>query len=240
MSSVAVHCSSALVTRAAAHPAQLSSASWQMLVAKHLPLLLLCETFDLQVRFVRLYFLYLNALYPMVCKTSFYHCGLRLGEHALGRGLELPLVLFCEMPPTWLSYTPPRAGVLDVVTAVCEDTVPHCDHANGDCSAMTFAPFDVAAAARSVGYYGPSSSAGGFAGGGGGVYGSTITTRTGATWDFMHLALAHMAQLPSYFLTPQANTPAQLAAARACYYGLLAVGARMDGQTDRADTYLAR
>lgn len=56
----------------------------------------------------------------------------------------------------------------------------------------------------------------------------------------MHLALAHMAQLPSYFLTPQANTPAQLAAARACYYGLLAVGARMDGQTDRADAYLAR
>lgn len=35
----------------------------------------------MQVRFVRLYFLYLNALYPMVCKTSFYHCGLRLGEH---------------------------------------------------------------------------------------------------------------------------------------------------------------
>lgn len=50
----------------------------------------------------------------------------------------------------------------------------------------------------------------------------------------------HKDAAPPYLLSPAANTPRKLAACKASYYGVLAIGARMDLQLERADQYVSR
>ena len=53
---------------------------------------------------------------------------------------------------------------------------------------------------------------------------------------------AHRAQLEldPYLTSRRANSPAVLSAAAATYYGVLAIGARMDGALGAADAYIGR
>jgi hypothetical protein len=188
---------------------------------------------EAMVNHIRLYFTRHNPILPMLCKERFYFCGMRL-------------------------------QVWDLMASVCENARPVCNHAAGDCAQMAFSviispdgtPLSNAPTAPSVkratllatlgtaAQAASESAPGSGSRGGRGGSSGAVQVRAKAPQGYLRatpaLINAHLAQLPAHIRSPAANTPTVLSACKACLYGVLAIGARLDMQFSVADAYAAR
>lgn len=264
-------------------------------------------THEQQVRFVRLYFLYSNAVLPMVCKTNFYYGGLRwqlyhliaslcedtrpVCDHAAGDcatmtfwplaggaaplsaagpGSSAPAALAhaTGTAPSASASAGPTLGkrsaaAMDMETGVHPSAessaassslaaterggrssrirnvasknakpvspVSKNEHQPSDNDART----SIAGGARAS----PPITSGSSSGSGTSGF---LPAPRGFARASPELIAAHLQQMPPAMQTGRATAPKVLAACQACYYGVLAIGARMDMQHAMADAYIER
>ena len=205
-------------------------------------------TLEQEVRWMRIFFLYHNPLVPAVCKESYYYDLLKMRCFSIVAAM-----------------LGPRRPVCDHANGVCAtlSSVPVFDGIPGDVDSA-------AAAAAAAGPAISSSSASSSGGRRGSRNSSSSSSSSSASASAngspvlslrhpvarMQAALAsgtgallqptpdviaaHMAQLPPHQTTPTAQSPGVLRAAKAVHYGILAIGARMDGQGHIGDVCIER
>jgi hypothetical protein len=215
---------------------------------------------EMQVRFVRIYFLYANALLPMVCKSNFYVTGLRFHKYDL-------IASLCERTRPVCDHRGGDCAALTFVplAATSEEEEEEEEEEDGGADSMagsllrlrsSGAPASAAgqkagsvpsrssassaaASAATSGSSGNSSSGTASSGGGSTRF---VPMPLGYVRASDELIAAHMRLLPPTVALSgmAADSPKVVMATISCLCGMLAIGARLDMNHGLADLYASR